>query len=569
MKRKALVMMTVLLLTVGTAMIVNGQDAQAAKKKKVKATIKGSTLTISGKGAMSSSLKVKKSKMKKIKKIVVKKGVTSIPVNAFTKYKNVTSATVAASVKKIGQNAFSCEKLKTLTIPGNFTITTLKGSKAKYWISDRVNTVIFNTNLNIERTAAFDTNNLVVKKSDPKYKSVKGVIYSKDGKAIVRVPFQRSEVVPEDGCEVFCLQSVMYCNTDFEYDPSGGCRVKKIVIPASVKKVESDSYYALDDRGLDKRTVNGRIRGLQVDVKSKQMDDSSLSQLIYNLKVDLDTLMKQLPDRISVKDDMYTTDTHVLLGYGGKDTEIKIPAGIKRIGDYAFDDYYAITELVLPEGLEEIGNASFRKCSVGTSETDFQCVRKLVLPDSLTKIGKAAFMDNKINEIQFGKNIKEIGDEAFRMNNLGSLTIPATVTKIGRWAFGGWTWGNIVIQGSSAGFSDQVFGSSCNLLYEKGPGEQRVTLFDSEQKYVSTKKMKAELTWTTVKDADGYEIVTATNGKFTKNKNKTTVEGNQKRKTLTMKGKFKKSMKVYAKVRPYSYLDGKRIYGRWSQAVAE
>ena len=97
MKRKALVMAAALLLMLGTAMVLNGQEAQAAKKK-VKAAVRGSTLTISGEGAMPSDLTVKKSKINKVEKIVVKKGITSIPVNAFTKYKNVTSATVATSV---------------------------------------------------------------------------------------------------------------------------------------------------------------------------------------------------------------------------------------------------------------------------------------------------------------------------------------------------------------------------------------------------------------------------------------------------------------------------------------
>ena len=559
MKRKALVMTTALLLMLATAMVLNGQDAQAANRKKVKATIKGSTLTISGKGAMSPSLKIKKSKRKKVKKIVVKKGVTSIPANAFAKYKNVTSATVAKSVKKIGQNAFHCEKLKKLTIPGKFEM----GSGEGAWISGRVNTVTFNTNLDIKRAAAFDANNLVVKKSDPKYKSINGVIYSRDGKAVVRVPFQRSGVVLAEGCEVFCLQSVMYCNVDDLEDPFGGCRVQRIVIPASVKEIESDRYYAMDDRGLERRTVNGRVTGLQVDVQGKQLKESSLSQLIHILGMDMDSLMKQLPDQISKKDDMYITNTYVLLAYGGKDSEIKIPAGIKKIGDYVFDHYRGMTGLVLPEGLQEIGKDAFRWSSSGTY------IKKLILPDSLVKIGNGAFKGTGIEEIQFGKGIKEIGDEAFMYTDLKNLTIPAAVTKIGKQAFGEMGNTDILIQGSSAGFSDQAFRGQGSLIFEKGPGEQRVSFYIPGRNYISKKKMKVSMAWVKVKEADGYEIVTATNAKFTKNKNRATVKGSLRTKILTMKGKFKKSMKVYIKMRPYSYLDGKKNYGRWSQAVAE
>lgn len=253
MKRKTMIMTAAMLLVLGSAVALNGLEAQAAKKQKVKAVVKGSTLTVSGKGAMPSSLKVKKSKINKVKKIVVKKGITAIPVDAFRKYKNVTKATVATSVKTIGANAFRCPKLKKLTVPGDFKVQ-LSGS---YWVTDKVDTVAFNTKLNLENAASFDANNLVVKKSDPNYKSVGGVIYTKDGKEIVRVPFQRGEVVIEEGCEVFSLQSVMYANEkNIDGDPLGGCRVRKIVIPASVKQVESEKHFALNQRGLEKRIMN-------------------------------------------------------------------------------------------------------------------------------------------------------------------------------------------------------------------------------------------------------------------------------------------------------------------------
>ncbi len=571
MKRKTAVMTTALLLTLGAATVLTGQDAQAAKKKKVKASVKGSTLTISGKGAMPSSLKVKKSKQKKIKKIVVKKGVTSIPVKAFTKFKNVTSTTVASSVKKIGQDAFKCKKLKKLTVPGNFTIVSRKNSKGAPWITDKINTVTFNTKLDLERAAAFDTNNLVVKKSDPNYKSIKGIIYSKDGKEIVRVPFQRSEVVLEDGCETFCLQSVLYANADIDSNSYGGCRVKKIVIPASVKKVESDRHFALSDGGLIKRMVDRRVAGLQTDVKTKLLDDASLSQLIHVLGMSSDSLMKQLPDQISQTEGLYVSDEHTLLDYRRTDHLIKIPKGIKKIGDYAFYRYERISELSLPEGLTEIGEAAFHTSSVWSFYEDYSCLNVLVLPDSLVKIGDDAFANNEIREIKFGKNVKVIGDYAFDSNLLSKLTIPSSVEKIGSWAFarqsGVDDTDDIVIQGSSAGFADMVFGGG-RLIYEKGPQEQKVSLSEPDIRSLSTKKIKVLVSWTQIKNADGYELVTATNAKFTKNKKQTILEGEQDKKELTLTGKFKKTTKVYAKMRPFTYMDGKKVYGRWSQSVS-
>lgn len=641
MKRKTMIMTAAMLIVLGGAVALNGQDAQAAKKK-VKATVKGSTLTISGKGAMPSNLTVKKSKINKVKKIVVKKGITSIPVNAFTKYKNVTSATVATSVKTVGEKAFNCKKLKKLTIPGTFKIKTLKGDEAGYAISGKVDTVTFNTNLQLARAAAFNANNLVVKGSDPKYKSVGGVIYSKDGKAIVRVPFQRKEITPAEGCEVFCLQSVLYYNPDKEGDPATVCQVKKITIPTWIKQVEADRYFATVPDGRSGNLSDlapgyrpDALPGLQTDVQSKQLDGQSLSDLVCMLHMNIDDLMKQVPDQISLKDNMYITSDHFLLKYKGTDSTVTIPDGITKVADYAFYDNQKITKLVLPEGLTEIGDEAFGRCSpifsensgslevvfpstlkkVGAGAFASNVIRKLVLPatittygknvfegnaleelvlpdtmkavpeglaannklkkivipDSVQKIGDRAFEYNALETVQFGKGLTEIGAGAFYGNDLKTVTIPAAVTKIGAEAFEttgnamNFT-GNIVVQGSGAGISNQAFGSSFVVDFSKGVKEAKTSLYIPVWERDS-KKLMVDLAWSGVKGASGYELVVSTNAKFTKNKKKVTAKAGAGKKTVTIKGKFKSSVKIYAKMRPYTEVNGKKVYGRWSAAV--
>lgn len=439
--------------------------------------------------------------------------------NAFRKYKNVTSATVSVSVKTIGQNAFRCQKLKKLTLPGDFEIRTTETGWDEYWITGKVETVVFNTNLNLERAASFDTNNLVVKKNDPNYKSVGGVIYSKDGKEIVRVPFQRSKVVIKNGCEVFCLQSVLYANED-----DGGCRVRKIVIPASVKRVESERYYAISQEGLLGRSMNGEVAGLHVEIKNRQLDDRSLSELVFVLQTGIDDLMSQLPDRISLSGDMYLADKNILFMYKGKDSELTIPAGITKIGDYVFRETRRLKKLVLPEGL--------------------------------TEIGKESFMSSSSDEYGYGKNTQGM-----------TITFPSTLKKIGEDAF--WcTSADVVIQGESDGISDQAFDEECTLTYTKGLEEQKVSVYLRHKKVYPSGKAKAYLYWTVLKEADGCEVMTATNAKFTKNKKKMTIAATDFFYwiTLKFKGKINKKTKLYARVRPYSYLDGKKVYGRWAKS---
>ena len=627
MKRKTMIMTAAMLLVLGSAVVLNGREAQAAKKQKVKAVVKGSTLTVSGKGAMPSSLKVKKSQRNKVKKIVVKKGITAIPVDAFRKYKNVTKATVATSVKTIGANAFRCPKLKKLTVPGDFKVQFSGG----YWVTDKVDTVAFNTKLNLENAASFDANNLVVKKSDPNYKSVGGVIYTKDGKEIVRVPFQRGEVVIEEGCEVFSLQSVMYANEkNIDGDPLGGCRVRKIVIPASVKQVESEKHFALNQRGLEKRIVNREITGLQVDIRTRQLDDRSLSELAFVLSMGVDNLMKLLPDRITLSDGMYFADKNVLLGYKGEEGKVTVPEGTAKIGAYAFRNTFCLDELVLPEGMVEIGKEAFKRafrgtngepagervtfpstlkvigeeafcenqldqiklpdsvevcgkrafCMAGLEEIKLSgslkvvpeemlqsnSLTKIVIPDSVEKIEREAFTGNMIYEIQLGKNIREIEEKAFMGAYYKHLTVPASVVKIGPMAFGKWddNEADVLIQGDSKGISGQAFSKECVLTYSKSPAEQKVSLQFNTRKIYPLKKAVMNVWWTSVKEAEGYEIMAATNAKFTKNKKKLTADADETKKTVTVKGKIKKNAKIYVRVRPYIYLDGAKVYGRWS-----
>lgn len=172
---------------------------------------------------------------------MIKKGITSIGDNAFRNFKNLKEIsipstvkkigcysfyrtalkeiTVPATVKTIGQCAFyQIEGLEKLTMPGKFHLKTKKGEKAKYYLAIGMGTVIFNTPLDLETAGMMSAQNFIVSEKDPNYKSIQGVIYSKDGKSIVRMPLGRRELVIQEGCEEFCLQSVLYCCEDLSSD---------------------------------------------------------------------------------------------------------------------------------------------------------------------------------------------------------------------------------------------------------------------------------------------------------------------------------------------------------------
>ncbi len=65
-------------------------------------------------------------------------------------------------------------------------------------------------------------------------------------------------------------------------------------------------------------------------------------------------------------------------------TSLTLPTSVKKLGDYAFHDCTGLTEVTLPEGFEDIGRGVFDGCTALTT---------LTLPSTLTKIYYYAFMD--------------------------------------------------------------------------------------------------------------------------------------------------------------------------------
>ena len=101
-------------LTMGIFISGAGQQKVEAKTK-VTYTLKKGTLTIKGKGAMPAKMKFRRNK--KIKKVIIKKGVTSVSYEAFALCKNLNSVTIPSTVKTIGIRSFYGTKISKITVP--------------------------------------------------------------------------------------------------------------------------------------------------------------------------------------------------------------------------------------------------------------------------------------------------------------------------------------------------------------------------------------------------------------------------------------------------------------------
>ena len=132
---------------------------------------------------------------------------------------------------------------------------------------------------------------------------------------------------------------------------------------------------------------------------------------------------------------------------------IDIPASVKKIDDEAFRGNSNLSNVILHEGLKEIGNGAFKLCGL----TDLE------IPSSVKIIGTGAFSVNNIASISLPSGLEEIRNGAFSNNDISQITIPGTVNLLGDKAF----YGNNLMQNIIIEEGVKEIGSEC-FAYNQG-----------------------------------------------------------------------------------------------------
>ena len=152
---------------------------------------------------------------------------------------------------------------------------------------------------------------------------------------------------------------------------------------------------------------------------------------------------------------------------------VVLPKTLKHINGYDTNGVFYnnnLTSIVLPEGLETIGDGAF--CNNN--------ITSVIIPSTVNQIGGAAFAENKLktvtlnntgyisynsfggNEIEqiiFGSSAKDIhlGDSAFRNNKITNLVIPESVKSISDQTFAWNGMKTLSIMGSETTFRASSF----------------------------------------------------------------------------------------------------------------
>ena len=131
---------------------------------------------------------------------------------------------------------------------------------------------------------------------------------------------------------------------------------------------------------------------------------------------------------ITTDQDDFQIEDGILIKYLGEGGEVVIPEGVTEIGSFAFENCTTLTKVTMPDSVIKIEESAFASCTN---------LENVVFSSNLKEIGLSSFQDCGLITIEFPDSLEIIGDSAFDncTNITGDLIIPDSVSKLGNAAF--------------------------------------------------------------------------------------------------------------------------------------
>ncbi len=348
-----------------------------------------------------------------IEEVVINEGITAISHWAFTECENLRKVYIPASVTYIGYVAFfgctsltdvefaegsrltriddgvfcNCESLEELVLPD--TVEEIGGNMLQKTAIEQFtlpsgfagdNVPFILSHSNVKRVTVPEENAL--------YRSIDGVVYSKDLKTIVFYPHDQQQtkfVVPDEVTEIG--GSAFHCSRNLK--------------DIQFNNVETIGEYAFAYSDLETVTIPDSVTRVGEDAFS---ECESLRSISFGKG--LNTIEFQV---------CYKCESL-------KEVELGAP---ESIGDQAFAQT-EIEELILPESCKEVGIASFANSDLKRVETK-----------GLKKIGLSAFSCcYELTDLKLNEGIEKIYGEAFSYcHQLNTVVIPSSCMFVHETAF--------------------------------------------------------------------------------------------------------------------------------------
>ena len=352
--------------------------------------------------------------------VTIPDSVTNIGASAFSGCGGLTSVTIPDSVMSIGDRAFyNCSGLTSVTIPDG--VKTI-GAEAFRSCSNLISVTIPNSVTNIEDRAFSGCSGLtsfIVSDGNVNYKSVDGLLLSKDGKTLIQ-GVNGNATIPD---------GVTNIGAESFYDCDG---LASVTIPDSVTSIGYGAFSGcsgLKDVVVPQYVLDRQIRNVFSSSYSS-ITNVAYSSVITNI------------------------GSYAFYGCSGL-TSVTIPDSVTSIGDSAFYNCSGLASVTIPDSVTNIGASAFSGCGGLTSVTIPQCVcanrlssvfsssyshiTNVVISDSVTNIGNYAFSGcSGITDVTIPDSVTSIGSSAFSgCSGITDVTIPNSVTNIGSGVFSG------------------------------------------------------------------------------------------------------------------------------------
>ncbi|WP_370784790.1 leucine-rich repeat protein [Ruminococcus callidus] len=284
-----------------------------------------------------------------------------------------------------------------------------------------------------------------VSENNPHYKSMNGILYSKDGKTVGPVPpvisfdsinwngisaigdfafcgreTQRADI--EIPSQITSIGDYAFCGYGgdwYDENYNGTVNIKLHEGLTSIGGYAFSSMYYLEEINLpDSLTTLG---------KGAFASDNHLKSMTIPPKVTVipDSLFEDCLNLESVTLPNGITEIGQLAFYSNKFTSVQLPTSLKKIDDKAFL-FSKLSSVVIPDSVEYIGEHAFERNGN---------LKSVTLSKNMKKIEAYAFSECGINSLEIPAGITEIGDYAFSSNALTSVALPDTLLKIGNCAF--------------------------------------------------------------------------------------------------------------------------------------
>lgn len=423
--------------------------------------------------------------------------VTSIGEKAFYECKSLTEIIIPDSVKSIGDWAFAfCKALKSISIPNGITEI---GSSLFSNCHSLNSLIIPNSVTKIGSSAFWNCQSLsaimipdsvieIEQEAFGQCASLTDIVIPKGVKKLCYAMFQECEnlthvTIPDSVIEIenevfaSCsnLTEVIIPNSVTKIGKwcFAGTNITQIILPFGITEICAHTFEECP--GLTKITIPDTVTTIGRDAFKNctnltniiipdsvtELDDTAFdgcNNLLNKSEIEqrIDAI-RNLPKVLPISDGQQTIEEDEF-SENTKLINVIIPNGIIEIGNYAFKGCYNLTSVIIPDTVKIIGASAFEDCPSLTNIT---------IPNSVTEIGAYAFDGcTGLTKINIPNGVTVIDDEVFEgCSNLNTITLPDSIVEIKDGAFSGCTnLTNITIPNGVTEIAENTFENCTSLV---------------------------------------------------------------------------------------------------------